>query len=132
MRELVPHQGAMCLLEEVLEWDAETIACRATSHRDPANPLRDGDGLAAIAGVEFAAQAAAAHGALTGNFSGRGYLATLRNVVCRVERLDTEPENLTVRATQVAAQGARVLYDFRIDAGGRELLTGRLSVVLRK
>ena len=32
----------MCLLEEVLEWDENAIACRAVSHRDPANPLRSG------------------------------------------------------------------------------------------
>ena len=132
MRELVPHQGAMCLLDEVLDWSADAIACRASSHRDPANPLRGPDGLAAIIGVEYAAQAAAAHGTLAGNFSGRGYLARLRDVVCSVERLDTEAENLTVRATRVAAEGGRLLYDFRIDAGGRELLKGRLSVVLSK
>jgi predicted hotdog family 3-hydroxylacyl-ACP dehydratase len=122
----------MCLLEKVLAWDEATITCSATSHRDPANPLRGGGGLGAIAGVEYAAQAAAAHGSLTRNFSGRGYLATLRDVVCRVERLDTERENLTVHATQAAAQSGRLLYDFRIEAGGRELLSGRLSVVLRK
>lgn len=132
MHELVPHHGAMCLLDEVLDWNADTIACRASSHRDPANPLRGPDGLAAITGVEYAAQAAAAHGALAGNFSGRGYLARLRDVVCSVEHLHTEAENLTVRATRVAAEGGRLLYDFRIDAGGRELLKGRLSVVLRK
>lgn len=132
IRELVPQQGAMCLLDEVLEWNEHGITCRASSHRNPANPLRGPDGLAAIAGVEYAGQAAAAHGALARNFSGKGYLASLRGVVCSVERLDAEAENLTVRATQVAAEGARVLYDFRIDAGGRELLKGRLSVVLGK
>jgi predicted hotdog family 3-hydroxylacyl-ACP dehydratase len=122
----------MCLLDAVLEWSSDEITCSATSHRDPANPLRGGEGLAAIAGVEYAAQAAAAHGSLSGNFAGRGYLATLRGVVCSTERLDAEREDLTVRATQVTAQGGRVLYDFRIDAGGRELLKGRLSVVVRK
>ena len=33
----IPHQGRMCLLDGVLEWDAERIRCCATSHRDPAN-----------------------------------------------------------------------------------------------
>jgi len=132
IRDLVPHRGTMCLLDAVLEWSAEAITCSATSHRDPANPLRGGEGLAAITGVEYAAQAAAAHGSLTGNFAGRGYLATLRGVVCSTERLDAEREDLTVRTTQVAAQGGRVLYDFRIDAGGRELLKGRLSVVVHE
>ena len=129
---LVPHQGAMCLLEEVLEWDESAIACRATSHRDRANPLRGGAGLPAIMGVEYAAQAVAIHGSLAEKSSGakKGYLAALRDVVCSVERLDSEGSDLVVRATRIAAESGRLLYDFRIDAGGRELLRGRLSVVL--
>jgi predicted hotdog family 3-hydroxylacyl-ACP dehydratase len=133
LRELVPHQGAMCLLDRVLEWDAGRIVCAATSHRDPSNPLRGADGLNAIAGVEYAAQAVAAHAVLTMRSSERrrGYLASLRDVVCSAERLDTEPADLVVNANQVAAEAGGLLYDFRIDAGGRELLRGRLSVVLR-
>lgn len=128
---LVPHQGAMCLLEEVLEWDENAISCRATSHRDPANPLRGGIGLPAIMGVEYAAQAVAVHGSLTSNSeSKKGYLAGLRDVVCSVEALDRESADLVVHATRMAAESGRLLYDFRIDAGGRELLRGRLSVVL--
>jgi len=132
--KLVPHQGAMCLLEEVLEWDENAIACRACSHRDPANPLRSGAALSAIMGVEYAAQAVAAHGSLNGEGArpSLGYLAGLRDLVCRIERLDLEPADLTVRATKVAAEGGRLLYDFRIEGGGRELLRGRLSVVLSR
>jgi predicted hotdog family 3-hydroxylacyl-ACP dehydratase len=128
---LVPHHGAMCLLEEVLEFDENAIACRAVSHRDAANPLRSAPGLPAVMGVEYAAQAVAVHGSLTSNSEPqKGYLAALRDVVCSVERLDTEDEDLVVRATRVAAESGRLLYDFRIEAGGRELLKGRLSVVL--
>jgi hypothetical protein len=50
--------------------------------------------------------------------------------VCSVERLDTQDADLVVRTTRVAAESGRLLYDFRIEAGGRELLKGRLSVVL--
>ena len=129
---LVPHQGAMCLLEEVLEADEDTITCRASSHRDPANPLRGGIGLPAIMGVEYAAQAVAVHSALAEKSSSakKGYLAALRDVVCSVERLDSEGDDLVVRATRMAAESGRLLYDFRIHAGDRELLRGRLSVVL--
>jgi predicted hotdog family 3-hydroxylacyl-ACP dehydratase len=130
---LVPHQGAMCLLEEVLEWDETTIACRASSHRDPSHPLRSRGALSAIVGIEYAAQAVAVHGGLTDNSQKPriGYLAGLRELVFRTERLDLEPGDLTVRATKVAAEGGRLLYDFRIEGGGRELLKGRLSVVLK-
>jgi predicted hotdog family 3-hydroxylacyl-ACP dehydratase len=133
IRELIPHQGAMCLLEEVLEWSEHAITCRASSHRDAANPLRNAQGLPAIMGVEYAAQAVAVHGGLNNNNSRKpktGYLAALRDVICSVERLDLEPGDLMVSATQVAAESGRLLYDFRIESGGRELLKGRLSVVL--
>ena len=127
----VPHQGAMCLLEEVLEWNAHSIACRATSHRDAANPLRSQGRLAAVIGVEYAAQAVAVHGSLTSSGAPqKGYLAGVRDIVCAVARLDAERDDLVVSATRVAAESGRLLYDFRIEAGGRELLRGRLSVVL--
>ena len=128
---LVPHQGAMCLLEEVEDWNEHAIACRARSHRDAANPLRTAGRLAAIIGVEYAAQAVAVHGGLTGNVPRTGYLAAVRDLECAVERLDTVVEDLTIHATQVAAEGVRLLYDFRIVAGGRELLRGRLTVVYK-
>ena len=131
IRELVPHEGAMCLLDAVVDWDEQSIACRATSHRDPANPLRTSAGLAAVIGIEYAAQAVAAHGALTQGRSAIGYLASLRDVECLVERLDTEAEELLVRAKRIAAESGRLLYDFRLECGGRELATGRLSVVLK-
>lgn len=124
----------MCLLEEVLQWDENAIACRAVSHRDPANPLRSGGALSAVMGVEYAAQAVAVHGGLSRKAEKpkKGYLAALRDVECLVERLDTEAGDLIVRATRVAAESGRLLYDFRIESGGRDLLKGRLSVVLSK
>jgi len=131
---LVPHAGRMCLLEEVLAWDENSIRCRAISHRDPANPLRSDGRLAAIIGVEYAAQAVAVHGGLNSGLSTPrvGFLAALRDIICSVDRLDTESADLVVSATRVAAEGGRLLYDFRLEGGNRELLKGRLSVVLRE
>ena len=130
---LLPHAGAMCLLEEVVEWNDTEIVCRTTSHHDAANPLRGSDGVSALMGVEYAAQAVAVHGGLSRGSAGKpriGYLAALRDVVCSADRLDTEAGDLVVRATQVAAEAGRLLYDFRVEAGGRELLKGRLAVVI--
>ncbi len=56
---LIPHAGAMCLLDAVIAWDATTIACLASSHRTPANPLAVRGRLEAVCGVEYAAQAMA-------------------------------------------------------------------------
>ncbi|MEE7548452.1 phosphotransferase, partial [Xanthomonas sp. Kuri4-1] len=54
---LVPHQGTMCLWEEVVDWDAQRIVLRSASHRDPAHPLRAGGRLRALHLCEYGAQA---------------------------------------------------------------------------
>lgn len=65
IERLLPHRGAMCLLDEVIEWAPRSIRCAASSHRDPANPLRGPLGLSSMAGIEYGAQAMALHGALS-------------------------------------------------------------------
>lgn len=128
---LIPHQGAMCLLYEVLSYDRDAISCRATDHRDPSHPLRDGGVLPAVCGVEYAAQAMAVHGALAGGVNvAPGVLAAVRDLTLYVDRLDDVGEDLVVRAEKLLGDSARLLYEFTISAGGRELLHGRAAVVL--
>lgn len=64
IRSLLPHAGAMCLLESVLAWDMNSISCSSLSHCVPNNPLRAASGLASANGIEYAAQAMALHAAL--------------------------------------------------------------------
>jgi hypothetical protein len=40
------------------------------------------------------------------------------------------PGPLTVRAERLIADGGRLLYGFAIESGERELVTGRVAVVL--
>jgi len=132
---LIPHQGAMCLLEEVLSADDEGIVCRAVSHRDGANPLREGGILHAVCGIEYVAQAMAVHGALMGRAAGHsgsrpGMLAAARNVVFSVDRLDDIPDDLLVSARKLVAEEGWLLYEFAIRAGARELVQGRAAVSL--
>jgi predicted hotdog family 3-hydroxylacyl-ACP dehydratase len=123
----------MCLLDGVLEWDESRIRCMSRSHRDAANPLRVDGRLPAVCGVEYAAQAMAVHGGLAGATRGKpraGYLASLRDVACRRERLDDLDGDLLVEAEQEAADGARVIYSFTLRVGAVEVLSGRAAVVL--
>jgi predicted hotdog family 3-hydroxylacyl-ACP dehydratase len=62
----IPHHGRMCLLDEVMEWDAQHIRCRSGTHRLPDHPLRSQGRLGVACGIEYAAQAMAVHGALAG------------------------------------------------------------------
>ncbi|MBP2229532.1 putative hotdog family 3-hydroxylacyl-ACP dehydratase [Azospirillum agricola] len=134
LARLIPHAGAMRLLDGVLSWDRSRIRCTASSHRDPGNPLRHAGRLAALCGVEYAAQAMAAHGGLTGAAEGRppaaGYLASLRDLACHVGRLDDIAGDLVVEAENLTGEGNRVIYAFTIHADGAELLSGRAAVVI--
>ena len=130
---LIPHRGAMCLLHEVIRYDATGIICRAVNHRDSTHPLREAGALPAVAGVEYAAQAMAVHGALTGSVDvAPGVLAAIRELVMHVERLDDVAEDLIVAADKLWGEGTQLLYGFSISAGPRELLQGRAAVVLTR
>ena len=129
----IPHSGAMCLLDEVVRWDEETIECVATSHGDPLNPLRRHGRLGAVCGVEYAAQAMAVHGAVLGVQSGRpraGFLASVRGVEMHVERLDTFDGPLAVTAERISGDTDNILYRFTVRCGARTLLEGRAAVIL--
>ena len=130
---LVPHAGAMMLLDSVAAWDATSIACRARSHLDPANPLRRDGRLAALCGLEYALQAAALHGALcAGGPAAAGYVASLRDVAWTVERLDDPAlDTLDVRATLEHREGGGMLYALELrSAAGAVLVTGRAGIIV--
>jgi predicted hotdog family 3-hydroxylacyl-ACP dehydratase len=129
----LPHQGAMCLLDAVAAWSEAAITCRAVSHRDPANPLRAGGRLGAAAGIEYAAQAMALHGALLAPERGaprQGYLASVRGVALHVARLDELDGELVVGAERLAGDANTVLYRFALSHRDRCLVEGRAGVVL--
>jgi len=129
----IPHSGAMCLLDEVAAWDAECIRCTATGHLDPHNPLRAHGRLAAVCGVEYAAQAMAVHGALLGAAQNRpraGFLTSVRDVAAQVARLDTLDGPLTVEAERLSGNDNTILYRFALRCGARLLLSGRATVML--
>ena len=128
---LIPHQGAMCLLDRVVACDAGSIACLSSTHRDAGNPLRRDGVLPAVCGVEYALQAMALHGAITaGAPQGAGFLAALSGVVMATERLDDVAGELRIDATALARESRGFIYGFEITGGGRALLSGRATVVL--
>jgi len=130
---MIPHTGAMCLLDGVLQWNAAMIQCVSRSHRDASNPLRVDGQLPALCGIEYAAQAMAVHGGLAGMVGQKpraGYLVGLRDVVCHVERLDDLAEDLIIDAEQILGDASLAIYQFSLRAGATEVLRGRATVVL--
>jgi predicted hotdog family 3-hydroxylacyl-ACP dehydratase len=130
---MIPHAGAMCLLDGVVRWDAEKIRCVSTTHAHADNPLRAGGKLAALCGIEYAAQAMAVHGRLTAHVHARpqaGFLVSLRDVSCFALRLDDLPGELVVDAEKVMGDDNRVTYQFRLWVAEIEVLSGRATVML--
>ena len=132
----------MCLLDEVLDWNAQHIRCRTATHRAPDNPLRSHGRLGIACGIEYAAQAMALHGALAGGAadgtvdalaggSARvGLLASVRDVRLMVPRLDDIESDLICEVTHLAGDSRTALYEFALRDRDRSLLSGRASVIL--
>jgi predicted hotdog family 3-hydroxylacyl-ACP dehydratase len=131
----LPHAGAMCLLDAVSAWDDTTITCTTRSHQQGENPLRLGDHLPAICGLEYGAQAMAVHcGLLAGDTEAApaaGYLGGLRDLSIHAPFLDDAAAELTVRARRVFGDRSAAIYTFDVRDGARLLIDGRLSVFLQ-
>jgi predicted hotdog family 3-hydroxylacyl-ACP dehydratase len=131
LERLLPHRGAMCLLDAVEAHDAAHVVCRAASHRSLANPLRIAGRLPALAAIEYAAQAMAAHGGLHGDRGAApGRLVAVRDVRLHAATLEDIADDLEIAATRVAADAAGLVYAFVVSAGGRTLAEGRATVML--
>src|SRR5438445_10670874 len=114
IRTLIPHAGSMCLLDNVLDWDDESIVCITNTHCDPANPLRRDGQLSALHALEYGAQAAAVHGGLRARSAGATappcYLAALRDAHLQVTRLDDIASALEVRAQRLFGEAGNAIY----------------------
>jgi predicted hotdog family 3-hydroxylacyl-ACP dehydratase len=132
--KMIPHSGSMCLLDGVLRWDAVSVLCLSKRYSDGDNPMRRSDGtLGTSCGIEIAAQAMAVHGRLLAGSTappGKGYLASVRDVVLHTDRLDGSKGDLMVEATLLMGNLAGASYRFTVMRDGIELLSGRAVVLL--
>ena len=118
---LVPHQGTMCLLERVIEWDDRRVVLETATHRSPSNPLRSNGRLRSLALCEYGAQAMAVHGGLRGIVTGvkpkPGMLVSLRAVKFARDYIDDLPGDLRVEAVCLQADAGSLQYSFAIRHG---------------
>lgn len=135
-QDLIPHRGAMCLLDAVICWDDARIHARASSHRDPSNPLRADHRLHALNLCEYGAQAMAVHGGLLARCDGKtaapGMLVSLREVKLHAARIDDLPGDLDIRAQRLLAGFAAMQYVFRVEHAGKILAEGRAAVMTKE
>src|SRR5438105_12677196 len=135
IRTLIPHAGSMCLLNNVINWDDESIVCTTNTHRDPANPLRRDGRLSALHALEYGAQAAAVHGGLRAREASATappcYLAALRDAHLHVTRLDDLASPLEVRAQRLFGDAGNTIYQCAISASGISVAEERVTIMLR-
>ena len=135
IQALIPHQGAMCLWDEVLAWDPQSIQLAGQGHRDPAHPLRSGDRLHAVHLCEYGAQAMAVHGGLLGEQRGAavsgGLLVALRDVRLQLSRIDDLPDALQCTAEVLALVERSHQYRFVLTHRRQTLAEGRAMVMLQ-
>lgn len=132
---LLPHAGAMVMLESIDHFDDTRIVCSTTRHRAADNPMRGGSGsrLRALCGIEFAAQAMALHGALRRSPPSalrHGRVAAVRDVVAHCRYLDAVEGPLVVECRLEAAAGNAYAYVFTLNGRGRVLLRGAATVMM--
>ena len=134
--KLIPHRGAMCLLDAVIAFDDACIHARAHSHRDPHNPLRADGVLHVLSLCEYGAQAMAVHGGLLaqrdGNTAAPGLLVSLREVKLHAVRIDDLPGDLDVYAQRLLAGVEAIQYAFRVEHTGAVLAEGRAAVMTKE
>jgi predicted hotdog family 3-hydroxylacyl-ACP dehydratase len=131
--ELIPHGGAMCLLDTIVSWDHDGIVCHSARHVAVDNPLREGGRLPAIHAIEFAAQAMAAHQRLLGPDGARpggGLLVSVRQCKFPFERLDRCESPLVIEARRLAGSADAITYSFAVGAAGGPTVSGRATVML--
>ncbi|MBB5373935.1 3-hydroxylacyl-ACP dehydratase [Acidocella aromatica] len=130
---MIPHSGTMCLLDEVLDWDAASVRCLSRRYRNAENPLRRPDGtLGTACGIEIAAQAMAVHGRLTAPEDGvpvPGYLVSLRDVRLASPLLDDTKGPLLIEAKLLMGDGSGATYEFAVTSQGTPWLSGRATVL---
>ncbi|HEY7885675.1 MAG TPA: hypothetical protein VIC08_12100 [Cellvibrionaceae bacterium] len=133
--ELIPHRAPMVLVDSITHWDDKNIICHSESHLSSDNPLRDQGVLSVFAGVEYAAQAMAAHARLISPPKAdgpprKGFLAVASKLTATVAELDTVAAPLVINAHMLAHNADSSLYEFTLHAADTLVLSGQLTAVM--
>lgn len=127
----LPHAGSMCLLDSVIDHDENSIRCASTTHLNPANPLRNREGLGSLNGIEYAAQAMAIHRSLLQeSISGqKGYLVGVRNIKVTQQWLDQQTDELIIEANLLGASDEGAIYNFSLSSAQDQIISGRVIIM---
>ncbi|MBE9548349.1 MAG: hypothetical protein IMF09_02995 [Proteobacteria bacterium] len=138
--KLIPHAGNMVLLDTAESIETSSLQCRSNTHLDASNPLRTGQGLSAISGIEYAAQAMALHMSLVNDgVPQSGLLAICKNIKIKHRYFDAFKDELHIAVEYLngSIEMGLLQYGFTIfSAAGKqnkteEIISGELSIVIQ-
>jgi predicted hotdog family 3-hydroxylacyl-ACP dehydratase len=128
---LVPHEGKMILLDRVLSADADALCAEVTI--GPGSQFYDGLGVGSWVGIEYMAQAIAAHAGYLDHLLGEpvkiGFLLGARRYQCSVPRF-ADGALLRVHIAQaIRGDNGLAAFECRIDdAAGAMLANATITV----
>lgn len=125
---LIPHGESMCLLDEVVSWDANQLHARSNHFATSTNPLFEDEQLDSILLIEYAAQAAAIHAALLQSGLGDkrpAYIGAVKNIeLLAAISNNHSPLDMQVECLLSSSSGA--IYQAAVSQSNKTLLRGRL------
>lgn len=126
---LIPHDGLMCLIDQIIDHGSDTIICRALVQRD-GHPLARNGKIPSIVAVEYGAQACAIHGALiaNGKKSRPGVLVKIADTELDGLPLSAEDNPLNITAQRLSSNSQSCLYNFEVSTPLRCLAKGALMI----
>lgn len=128
--ELVPHGGAMSLLDRVVEVDNESLRAELEIRAD--SLFFDGAGVGAWVGIEYMAQAVAALGGWHARRQGEtpkvGFLLGSRRFSTIVPTFGLGQRLLVEVRREFLADNGMGQYDCRIECDGMVLATATLTI----
>ena len=133
VRELVPHEPPMLLLDALRSHDAESVTCTVRIHPDSMFVEEHGGvrSVPAVVGVEYMAQSVAAYAGLTARREGRapriGFLIGCRELRLAVEAFAVG-DVLDVEVRRIWGEENLGSFACAIRRGGELVASGNLSV----
>lgn len=126
--ELIPHGDSMCMLDEIIAWDAANIHGRSYQFAGNGNPLFENGQLDTVLLIEYGAQAAAVHAALMHSQLGEArpaYIGAVKNIELFTAMADNSTAlDLHLHCLLSSSQGA--IYEVVAQQAETLLLRGRL------
>lgn len=130
--QLIPHGEAMCLLDQITDWDEHQLKATTASHCRKDNPLIENGRMDTVALVEYGAQAAAVHAALqqSGLSATRpAYLGAIKKLRLFTQYVDVSVAELQIQAQCIFNDSNGAIYDIWTCAEGDDLMTGRIVLI---